>query len=37
MSAFFLYSQATRQRVKEEFPDSSFGEVVSSHEPVFLV
>ena len=29
MSAFFLYSQANRARVKAENPDSSFGEVVS--------
>lgn len=29
MSAFFLYSQANRQTVKEEYPDSAFGDVVS--------
>lgn len=29
MSAFFLYSQANRARVKEENPEVSFGEVVS--------
>ena len=29
MSAFFLFSQAERSNVKEEFPDASFGEVVS--------
>jgi len=29
MSAFFLYSQANRPRVKEENPDVSFGQVVS--------
>ena len=29
MSAFFLYSQAFRQRTKEENPDASFGDLVS--------
>jgi hypothetical protein len=29
MSAFFLYSQENRPRVKEESPDASFGDVVS--------
>lgn len=29
LSAFFLYSQANRARVKEENPDSPFGEIVS--------
>jgi hypothetical protein len=29
MSAFFLYSQANRARVKEENPSASFGEIVS--------
>eukprot|EP00980_Cylindrotheca_fusiformis_P023859 scaffold11076_cov122-Cylindrotheca_fusiformis.AAC.3 len=29
MSAFFLYSQENRARVKEENPDASFGDVVS--------
>ena len=29
MSAFFLYSQAHRSQVKEENPDSSFGDIVS--------
>lgn len=29
MSAFFLYSQENRSRVKEESPDASFGDVVS--------
>lgn len=27
MSAFFLYSQAHRQQVKEENPDSTFGDI----------
>jgi hypothetical protein len=31
MSAFFLYSQASRQRTKEANPSASFGEIVSSH------
>jgi len=30
MSAFFLYSQGNRTRVKEENPEASFGEIVSS-------
>ena len=30
MSAFFLYSQANRTRVKDENPTASFGEIVSS-------
>ena len=30
MSAFFLYSQANRTRVKEENPEASFGEIVST-------
>jgi hypothetical protein len=29
MSAFFLYSQANRQRTKEANPNASFGEIVS--------
>ena len=29
LSAFFLYSQGNRPRVKEENPEASFGEVVS--------
>ena len=29
MSAFFLYSQGNRTRVKEENPEASFGEIVS--------
>jgi hypothetical protein len=29
MSAFFLYSQANRPRVKEENPEAAFGEIVS--------
>jgi hypothetical protein len=29
MSAFFLYSQAFRTKVKEENPEASFGEIVS--------
>ena len=29
MSAFFLYSQANRNRIKEENPNASFGDVVS--------
>jgi hypothetical protein len=29
MSAFFLFSQGNRVNVKEEFPEASFGEVVS--------
>lgn len=31
MSAFFLYSQGNRQRVKEENPEAPFGEIVSPH------
>lgn len=30
MSAFFLYSQANRTRVKEENGEASFGDIVSS-------
>lgn len=30
MSAFFLYSQASRQRTKESNPEASFGEIVST-------
>jgi len=30
MSAFFLYSQGNRSRIKEENPEASFGEIVSS-------
>ena len=30
MSAFFLYSNANRPRVKAENPDASFGELVSN-------
>jgi len=29
MSAFFLYSNANRERVKEENPDARFGDIVS--------
>jgi hypothetical protein len=29
MSAFFLYSNANRDRVKEENPDAKFGDIVS--------
>jgi hypothetical protein len=29
MSAFFLYSNANRERVKEENPDAKFGDIVS--------
>ena len=29
MSAFFLYSNANRDRVKAENPDAKFGEIVS--------
>jgi hypothetical protein len=29
MSAFFLYSQENRSRVKEENPEASFGDIVS--------
>jgi HMG (high mobility group) box len=32
MSAFFLYSQGNRNRVKEENPDATFGEIVSCSE-----
>ena len=44
MSAFFLYSNANRPRIKEENPDAKFGDIVSascfvrplpSHAPVF--
>ncbi len=28
MSAFFLYSNAHRERVKEENPDAKFGDIV---------
>lgn len=31
MSAFFLYSNANRERVKEENPDAKFGDIVSAH------
>ena len=31
MSAFFLYSNANRSRVKEENPGIAFGQVVSNH------
>lgn len=30
MSAFFLYSNANRARVKAENPDAKFGDIVSS-------
>ena len=30
MSAFFLYSNANRARIKEEHPDASFGDLVSA-------
>ena len=30
MSAFFLYSQGNRSRIKEENPTASFGDIVSS-------
>ena len=30
MSAFFLYSNANRGRVKEENPEAKFGDIVSS-------
>lgn len=30
MSAFFLYSNAHRDRVKQEQPDAKFGDIVSS-------
>jgi len=30
MSAFFLYSQANRSRIKEENPEASFGDIVST-------
>jgi len=30
MSAFFLYSNANRARVKEESPEAKFGDIVSS-------
>jgi hypothetical protein len=29
MSAFFLYSNANRERIKEENPEAKFGEIVS--------
>ena len=28
MSAFFLYSNANRERVKERYPDAKFGDIV---------
>jgi len=31
MSAFFLYSNANRERVKAENPDSKFGDIVSNN------
>jgi structure-specific recognition protein 1/high mobility group protein B2/high mobility group protein B3 len=30
MSAFFLYSNAHRERIKQEQPDAKFGDIVSS-------
>ena len=36
MSAFFLYSQGNRTRVKDENPSASFGEIVSKANFVFL-
>jgi structure-specific recognition protein 1/high mobility group protein B2/high mobility group protein B3 len=30
MSAFFLYSNAHRERVKQEQPDAKFGDIVSA-------
>ena len=35
MSAFFLYSQAYRQRTKEEHPSASFGDLVSKEMDLF--
>lgn len=37
MSAFFLYSQAFRQQVKDDNPDASFGDVVSHGGQPFCV
>ena len=37
MSAFFLYSNANRERVKEENPDAKFGEIVSTLFPLVVV
>ena len=37
MSAFFLYSQANRPRVKEENPDAAFGDLVSHIVPLFVL
>ena len=34
MSAFFLYSNANRVRIKEENPDARFGDIVSFPHPL---
>lgn len=34
MSAFFLYSQANRTRIKEENPEAAFGDIVSPIVPM---
>lgn len=34
MSAFFLYSNANRERVKEENPEAKFGDIVSGWIPL---
>eukprot|EP00594_Rhizosolenia_setigera_P016562 CAMPEP_0178967564 /NCGR_PEP_ID=MMETSP0789-20121207/17677_1 /TAXON_ID=3005 /ORGANISM="Rhizosolenia setigera, Strain CCMP 1694" /LENGTH=103 /DNA_ID=CAMNT_0020653213 /DNA_START=373 /DNA_END=683 /DNA_ORIENTATION=+ len=31
MSAFFIYSNANRARIKEENPDAGFGDIVKYH------
>jgi hypothetical protein len=35
MSAFFIFSQANRQRIKEENPEASFGDLVSKTMSIF--
>jgi hypothetical protein len=35
MSAFFIFSQANRQRIKEENPEASFGDLVSKTISIF--
>lgn len=37
MSAFFLYSNAHRERVKQEQPDAKFGDIVSLYLEVFCM
>jgi hypothetical protein len=37
MSAFFLYSNAHRERIKQEQPDAKFGDIVSLCNVTFVI